>query len=184
MVNFKISYEAGCFCKKKYFKSEKCVNHPANHQSEVELSKPAFSHNFEYERASHTKQKIYAKPRKQYTQIANQSRARKFVETQRTRTWQRWQGQTSVLLPLSNLIINFTLCHYLLLPYLIRVGILSILKPTNVELLACRVQQWTNIAVWYKVFLYKSLSLLAKQWMRTNSKTTYTKLSISIIRPP
>ena len=34
------------------------VNHLANHQSEVELSTPAFLHNFEHERASHTKPKI------------------------------------------------------------------------------------------------------------------------------
>ena len=40
------------------------------HQSEVELSKPAFPYNFEHERASHTKQIILANPRKPYTQIA------------------------------------------------------------------------------------------------------------------
>ena len=49
------------------------VNHLANHQSEVELSTPVFLYNFEHERASHTKPKIYAKPSKQSTQIAKQS---------------------------------------------------------------------------------------------------------------
>ena len=41
----------------KEFKSESCVNHLGNDQSEVKLSKPAFPYNFEDERANHAKQK-------------------------------------------------------------------------------------------------------------------------------
>ena len=58
MLNFKIPDGVGCFCKKKYFNSEPCVNYLANHQSEAELSTPASPYNFEHERAIHTKQKI------------------------------------------------------------------------------------------------------------------------------